>query len=692
MGKRNILQRVWDSFRGGRPARRQRTHRPTLLYLERLEQRDVPSCNPGVSGGVLRVNGDNNANYVTLTHNTSTNLTRIAWYDGVNHARDFSASTFNSILMNMGAAADDVTIDSSPPNRPLTVDGGGGLDHVFVGSSQGLPGIRSEVNVRNPPIGGYTYLGINDYVDTAAHNVTLSNTGIQYDGGIPAIRYAQGDLSTLVLSGGRGTTTYTVTNTPNSSFPGGVLTGVYPAGFATVNAMYTSGPLNVYGSASNNNLNVNVGAGGSVQGIKGAVSVSGLGDYITLNIDNHLDTGDFSGLRLATIDAYTPAGDTEYIRVSNLAPAPISARCAQTENLTVRTGVGTVVAGVESTGPLLGGKGVLTLEGNSASTYVYVGDAQNSVQGIRGTLRFTNPRGQTWLDVRDGSDTGHPRVNLDSTIIGNGLYGRISGLAPAVIQYKYGETLSLAVTTGTGGADVFVSSTDPPTFLEGNGPNTYVYVDTSGQHLQGPLSISSNVNGSLAVDISDVGDPDSRTVTLDTYTPDTEHVRIWGLTQQPIDIMSFSLQSLGIEGGNGGSTFDVLTTSAYSFPTTIYTNYGNNTVNIHGTSTSSLSVYLSGGPNDTVNLGDAANGLALLQSPVTLVGNEPGAGDTLNVIDQVNPNPETYVFTDRLLVTPSRTIIGDLENFDTVQLYPSLDPNTTVADFHDPALYVLVIL
>jgi hypothetical protein len=247
------------------------------------------------------------------------------------------------------------------------------------------------------------------------------------------------------------------------------------------------------------------------------------------------------------------------------------------------------------------------------------------------------------------------------------------------------------VTTGTGGADVFVSSTDAPTFLQGNGANTSIYVDVSQQHLQGLLNLSSSVNGSLAVDISDVGDPNSQTVTLDTYTPDTEHVRVWGLTQQPIDIMSPSLQSLSIEGGNGGSTFDVLTTSAYAFPTTIYANNGNNTVNVHGTSRSSLSVYLDGGQNDTVNLGDAANGLALIQSPVTLVGNQPGAGDTLNVIDQANPNPETYVFTDTQLVTASRTIIGHMENFDTVVVYPSLDPNTTVIDIHDPRLYTLLI-
>ena len=47
------------------------------------------------------------------------------------------------------------------------------------------------------------------------------------------------------------------------------------------------------------------------------------------------------------------------------------------------------------------------------------------------------------------------------------------GLAQAgVIQYKYGDILFLGVNTGTGGADIFVSSTDAPTYLEGNGPKS----------------------------------------------------------------------------------------------------------------------------------------------------------------------------------------------------------------------------
>ncbi|HLJ93201.1 MAG TPA: hypothetical protein VKU02_08430 [Gemmataceae bacterium] len=65
---------------------------------------------------------------------------------------------------------------------------------------------------------------------------------------------------------------------------------------------------------------------------------------------------------------------------------------------------------------------------------------------------------------------------------------------------------------------------------------------------------------------------------------------------------------------------------------------------MHATSNSPVAVYLSG--NDTVNIGDMDNGLAPIRTPVTVVGNAPGAGDTTNVIDQANANPETYIITD----------------------------------------------
>jgi len=81
------------------------------------------------------------------------------------------------------------------------------------------------------------------------------------------------------------------------------------------------------------------------------------------------------------------------------------------------------------------------------------------------------------------------------------------------------------------------------------------------------------------------------------------------------------------------------------------------------------------------NIGDSVNGLAAILTPVTVVGNALGAGDTINVMDQANPNPETYVATNIGLINSTRQIVN-FQDFDTLVLYPSLDPATTIFDAH----------
>jgi hypothetical protein len=288
---------------------------------------------------------------------------------------------------------------------------------------------------------------------------------------------------------------------------------------------------------------------------------------------------------------------------------------------------------------------MVTLEGHSDQTYVSVLGNDGTAQGIRGILRITNTRVYTGLYVYDSSDTAHRTVSLDSVVIGDGLYGQITGLAPAAIQYRYNQTSYLSLYTGSAGADINVVGTGDDTYLESDGSNNSVLLGGARglQGLQGQVTIG-NYTGRVNVDIDDVADTEKRTITLTTDTPDVENVEVFGLTPRPITIKSYCIGRLDLEGGSGGDTFEVQNTSAYSFPTTIYTNFGNNAVNVHATSISPLSLYLSG--MDTVHIGDAVNGLAGISSPVLVVGNGPGAGDAIYVIDQANPSPETYYVTD----------------------------------------------
>jgi hypothetical protein len=111
----------------------------------------------------------------------------------------------------------------------LVLDGNGGLDNVNIGNAGSLAGILAPIDVSNPPAGGYTALTIDTRAFTGTYTATVSDTAISFDGGVP-IRYLQRDLRSLTLHGGSGNNTYNITNTPSSTFPGGVVTTVNAGG------------------------------------------------------------------------------------------------------------------------------------------------------------------------------------------------------------------------------------------------------------------------------------------------------------------------------------------------------------------------------------------------------------------------------------------------------------------------------
>jgi hypothetical protein len=652
------------------------------MQVEELESRLVPSAFVGIYDGVLRIDSNGSDNDIAIDHfqyypflgpatRVEANGSATVWAEG----------SFNKILINTLLSGGD-RINLRANAKPVEMYLGNG-NAAYVGELyNNLDRIQGFVTVM-----GY---GFGDRLSVSDFNNPRSETWQLGSGDMNQGFVSRAGAATIVFGGMKGGLFVYGTGAPSAydvAQTHGFMTTLLPGSNGdTVNVRRTTGELDV--NSLGNGAVINVSDGGSVQNIRGPVVVSTLyaGAYATVNVDDQYDRD----RRYPEIDTYTPDGDSAYIRVY-LAPAPISSRCASTRDMIVRTGVGPVLCQVLTTSPMgPGGAGVLTLEGHSDQTSVYVGAPGGTVQGIRGTLRITNPRVFTGLLVYDNGDTAHQTVSLDSVIIGDGLYGQITGLAPAAIQYRYNQTSYLKVFTGPGGASLNVAGCGDDTYLNSDGSNNSILLGGARglQGLQGQVTIA-NYTGRVNVDINDVTDTDNRTVAVTTYTPDVENVEIFGLTPRPVTINSLCIGRLDIEGGSGGDTFEVQNTSStYSFPTTIYTNFGNNTVNVHATSKSPLAVYLSG--NDRVNIGDAANGLALVGTPVTVVGNAPGAGDTINVIDQANPNAETYIVADTYLSTSTPQIVT-FQDFDTLVLFPGFNANTTVIDAHDPGLYTLVI-
>src|SRR5205085_571696 len=119
--------------------------------------------------------------------------------------------------------------------------------------------------------------------------------------------------------------------------------------------------------------------------------------------------------------------------------------------------------------------GVVTSLVTGGSDHVIVGNA-GSVQGIATTLNLEGPGHANILALDDSADTTARTATL-STLgsnpydsQGNGdPWGQVVGLAPAAINYEYGDTARLTVQTGsTAGSVVNVRATSAPVNVVGH--------------------------------------------------------------------------------------------------------------------------------------------------------------------------------------------------------------------------------
>src|SRR5262249_33148647 len=119
---------------------------------------------------------------------------------------------------------------------------------------------------------------------------------------------------------------------------------------------------------------------------------------------------------------------------------------------------------------------------------------QHTTQSIHGDVYVTNPNHHSALNVDNAADgSAHPNVLLKTvTVAGDPLpfpYGRISNLAPGSIFYRYLDTSTVPVRTGTGGNTVNVLATGVETHLVGNSSGTVVNLGDDGGTPQSPHSL-----------------------------------------------------------------------------------------------------------------------------------------------------------------------------------------------------------
>jgi hypothetical protein len=468
-------------------------------------------------------------------------------------------------------------------------------------------------------------LGVN-YNDTITLDVSGGGVRATLNG--ETAQFEPGAISSVVVNTGGGTDTVNVLRT---------LAGV---------------PVTINYNGGGGSDVANLGVGGSVQGLQGAVTIHNGPSYTHVAIDDSADAGN----RTVTIGS---GG------VTGLAPAAINFGAVSLNTLTVSGGSGnnsyTITGSQAYQGTTLNtGAGVDTVnvqatpyalsinyQGGGGSDVANLGNA-GSVQGITGAVTIYNGPSYTHVAVDDSADGGNRTVTIGS--------GGVTGLAPAAINFTSFSvnslsvlggsgnntytvaatpvTTSLTLNTGGGVDHVFVQATSAPTSVitnSGNGGGGSDIVSLGGlsaQGLQGAVTIYNGPSYTHVI-IEDVNDSSNRTVTIGSGG-------VTGLAPAAINFTSFSVSSLSVLGGSGNNTYTIAASPATT-TMSLDTGGGVDTVNVQATSVP-LAVNTTsgsgGGGNDVVAIGNAGS-LAGVQAAVTVLNTR--SHDRLTVNDSADP-------------------------------------------------------
>ena len=358
------------------------------------------------------------------------------------------ASTYNVVntpnapggtALYSGAGASTVNVSGTTGALNVVVGqlGGVGVDPavstVNIGSDGSVQAINGTVYVGN--FNGYTSLNVNDSADTVSHTAVSIGPGGVTGLAPAAITWSQYVLQALTISGGTGSNTYTVVNTPANNR--GVTTTLNSgAGANTVNVQATIDPLTINGGGFGDA--VNIGLNGSVQGIIGAVTVTNPPAYTNLKIDDSSD----------------PWAQTINVSSTGITgmSAPIYYHQGDLQALTV-----------------LGGQGGDTFVVNSTPSNPYVVTRLIGGAGGMAVKMTTNPQGRLALQGGGGVNTlDYSAYTSDVRV--NRILGTATGVSDGVSNFQHilgGQGNNLLV--GYGANEELVGGSGHNLLIDGNG-------------------------------------------------------------------------------------------------------------------------------------------------------------------------------------------------------------------------------
>ncbi len=175
----------------------------------------------------------------------------------------------------------------------------------------------------------------------------------------------------------------------------------------------------------------------------------------------------------------------------------------------------------------------VTVKAGGGSDIVNVGTS-GSAQLVRGPVTLDGDRGNFNFTVDNSADAGGHTVTLDGPATGD--FGRINGLTPFPVYYRYNATANVTLKTGTGVNTVTVLSarTAGTLTLEGHSASTTVNLGAGGaQGIVTAVSVT-NPASTTTLNVDDSLDALDHTVTVGNASFDAGTGAITGLGPRPI--------------------------------------------------------------------------------------------------------------------------------------------------------------
>jgi hypothetical protein len=276
--------------------------------------------------------------------------------------------------------------------------------------------------------------------------------------------------------------------------------------------------------------------------------------------------------------------------------------------------------------------------GGSDTVTLGNGTTQNilGAVNIEGTAPLTNT-----IVLNDASDTQLRTVTVSNMLNGANpadyegnadIWGQVSGLAPANINFEYEDTASVTIDGSNAGSTYNIQATGVATTVNGGSGNDTFNLGSGNSlgGLQGPLTI----RGGGGTNIFNAND--SNSATGQSYT--LSYNQLTGSDFAPITYAYASLHALNVTG-SGNDTLTVLTPVAVAATTF---NGGSGTNTLVGPNASSLTTWTISGANsgkvDGVNFsnfqnlvgGTSSDAFDFTTSTASLSGTLNGGGGTNN--------------------------------------------------------------